>query len=256
MAEKEHYSIGEFSKLFGINIQTLYYYDQIGILKPDARNPQNGRRQYAFDQIYKLASIRFMRKLDYSIDQIKEFSTITDYKESLEQLRMHSVKMREQWQNLLLIDTIIQRKIHFVEHCMQQLDVNAMTVQELPARRYLPLGGEDGVSEDDTFYYSPTIVFYRGGRKIFGAYLDEQFDGIAPLNLTPDSKPAQIIPAGKYICAYHTGPYTTIEETFEKIKKRYAHLHLADEWITINIIDQFVDNNRENYITGVQIQIL
>jgi effector-binding domain-containing protein len=99
-------------------------------------------------------------------------------------------------------------------------------------------------------------VFYRGGRKVFGAYLDEQFDGIAPLNLTSDSKPAQIIPAGKYICAYHTGHYTTIEETFEKIKKRYAHLHLADEWITINIIDQFVDNNRDNYITGVQIQIL
>lgn len=256
MAEKEFYSIGEFSALFGINIQTLYYYDQIGILKPRSRNAQNGRRQYAFDQVYKLASIRFMRKLDYSIDQIKEFSTITDYKESLEQLRMHSVRMRQQWQNLLLIDTIIQRKIHFVERYMQELDVTSMTIQDLPVRRYFPLGGEEGVYYDDEFYYYPTIVFYRGDKKTFGAYLDEQFDDIVPSDLKTDSKQSQIIPEGKYICAYHVGPYTTIEETFDKIKKRYAHLRLSDEWITINIIDQFVENNPDNYITGIQIQIL
>ena len=99
MAIKEYYNIGEFSDLFGINTQTLYYYDHIGLLKPRFRDPDNGRRQYYFDQVFKLASIRFMRKLDYSIDQIQEYSEITDYRESLEKLRMHSVKMQEQWKN-------------------------------------------------------------------------------------------------------------------------------------------------------------
>ena len=259
MVEKEYYSIGEFSELFGINIQTLYYYDHIGILKPRFRNPQNGRRQYSFDQIYKLASIRFMRKLDYSIDQIKEFTEITDYKESLERLRMHSENMREQWKKLLLIDNIIQRKIHFVEHHMQELDAASITIQEFPERRYFELGSEgdvEGVYIHDSFYYYPTIVIYRSGKPFFGAYLDEIFDEIDPLPQDPDSTEVQIIPAGKYVCAYHVGPYPTIEDTVDRIKNRYPHLHLSSDWVTINIIDQFVDNNSDNYITGVQIQIL
>ena len=256
MVEKEYYNIGEFSDLFGINIQTLYYYDKIGILKPRLRNPHNGRRQYYFDQIYKLASIRFMRKLDYSIEQIKEFSEITDYRESLEQLRMHSCKMQEQWKKLLLIDNIIQRKIHFIEHHMQNMDVNAITIQDFPDRCYFPLGGEDGVYIHDSFYYYPTIVLYRGRKKLFGAYLEEGFDEIEALQQTQDPNEVQIIPSGKYICAYHVGPYSTIKNTVSRIKKQYPHLRLADEWVTINIIDQFVDNNSDNYITGVQLRII
>ena len=125
--------------MFGINIQTLHYYDHIGVLKPALRNPDNGRRYYSFDQVYKLSSIRFMRKLDCSMDQIKAYGEITDYTESLNILRMHSQKMREQWKNLLLMDNIIQRKISFVENAMQEIDVHSVTVQEYPERSYLPL---------------------------------------------------------------------------------------------------------------------
>ena len=253
---KEYYSIGEFSALFGINIQTLYYYDQIGILKPALRNPQNGRRYYAFDQVYQLASIRFMRKLDCSIDQIKEFSAISDYRDSLDSLRMHSQKMREQWENLLLIDNIIQRKIQFVEECMQNLDVNSITIQSFSDRRYLPLGGEDRVYFHDSFYYYPTIVFYRNGQKFFGAYLDEHFEGVETPAQTINPVETHIIPAGSYVCAYHTGPYTTLEKTAHRILDQFHHLHLADEWVAFNIIDQFVDRNPGNYITGIQIPIL
>ena len=178
MAIKEYYNIGEFSDLFGINTQTLYYYDHIGLLKPRFRDPDNGRRQYYFDQVFKLASIRFMRKLDYSIDQIQEYSEITDYRESLEKLRMHSVKMQEQWKKLLLIDKIIQRKIYFIEHHMQDLDVDSITIQDFPNRRYFSLGSEAGVYVRDSFYYYPTIVHYRDKIKFFVSYLEEGFDEI------------------------------------------------------------------------------
>lgn len=256
MAKKEYYNIGEFSELFGINTQTLYYYDHIGLLKPRFRDPNSGRRQYYFDQIYKLASIRFMRKLDYGIDQIREFSEITDYKESLEQLRMHSVKMQEQWKKLLLIDKIIQRKILFVEHHMQDLDADAITIQEFPDRRYFSLGSESGVYVNDSFYYYPIVVLYRDKVEFFGAYLEEGFDEIAELHHAMDPGEIRNIPAGKYVCAYHVGPYSTIEDTVNRMKACFPHLQLSNDWFTFNIIDQFVDNNSSNYITGVQIQIL
>jgi len=73
---KEFLSIGEMGSLFGLNIQTLYYYDSIDIFKPRMRDMKNGRRKYEFDQIYELATICYMRKLGYSLEEItKQRST-------------------------------------------------------------------------------------------------------------------------------------------------------------------------------------
>ena len=57
MANKEYLNVNELATLFGLNVQTLHYYDKIGILKPSYRDPKNGYRKYRFDQTYKLAVI-------------------------------------------------------------------------------------------------------------------------------------------------------------------------------------------------------
>ncbi len=51
MIKKENLlSIGELSKLTGVNIKALRYYDSIGILKPVYVNPDTGYRYYSFYQ--------------------------------------------------------------------------------------------------------------------------------------------------------------------------------------------------------------
>ena len=39
---------------------------------PGERNEKNGRRKYEFDQIYELATVSYMRRLGYSLEEIKE----------------------------------------------------------------------------------------------------------------------------------------------------------------------------------------
>lgn len=39
---KELFTIGEMAKLFGVNIRTLRYYDEIGILCPETTDPDSG----------------------------------------------------------------------------------------------------------------------------------------------------------------------------------------------------------------------
>ena len=75
MGNKEYLNVNELATLFGLKVQTLHYYDKIGILKPSYRDPNNGYRKYRFDQTYKLASIRYMRKLGYSIEESGIFRT-------------------------------------------------------------------------------------------------------------------------------------------------------------------------------------
>lgn len=252
---KQYYTVGEFSKLFGINIQTLYYYDQIGLLKPNKRDPKNGRRYYAFDQVYRLASIRFMRKIDCSIDQIQDFLGESDYHRSLDSLKEHSTQMRKQWQELLFIDSIIQRKVKFVEERLKTVQQDAVTIQSFPQRRYLPLGSEERLYFHDSFYHYPTIVFYQNGTKSFGAYLDGPFSRDESMSGFVDPAEVRVIPAGQYLCAYHIGPYEKVAEREAEIRSQWAHLPLSDQLINFNIIDQFIDSNQDHYITEMQIPI-
>lgn len=54
---KHLFTIREMSKLFGINMRTLRYYDSIGILKPEYTDRQTGYRYYSAKQFEQLNNI-------------------------------------------------------------------------------------------------------------------------------------------------------------------------------------------------------
>ena len=64
---KEFLTIGELADIFNMDVQLLRHYDAKGLLVPQVRNSENNRRFYHFDQVYPLATIRYLRRLDYSL---------------------------------------------------------------------------------------------------------------------------------------------------------------------------------------------
>ncbi len=64
------FSIGKFSKLTGVSKKTLIWYDNIGLLKPEYVNEENGYRYYDTDSVKKLANIQYLQSLDFSINEI------------------------------------------------------------------------------------------------------------------------------------------------------------------------------------------
>ena len=122
MGNKEYLNVNELATLFGLKVQTLHYYDKIGILKPSYRDPNNGYRQYRFDQTYKLASIRYMRKLGYSIEAVRDFQDTKDPDEALQRLKERSAAIHEQWEEMMRIDHAILRKIQFIEDSKDEID--------------------------------------------------------------------------------------------------------------------------------------
>ena len=67
---KTYFTTGEFAKLFGIKKQTLFYYDQCGIFKPDLTG-ENGYRYYSYTQPETFAILVMLRELGVSIQEIK-----------------------------------------------------------------------------------------------------------------------------------------------------------------------------------------
>lgn len=64
-------NIGKVSKLFGVSPETLRYYESEGFLSPK-KNPQNGYRDYAFEDIFLLTDLLFYRDIGIPMKDIHE----------------------------------------------------------------------------------------------------------------------------------------------------------------------------------------
>jgi DNA-binding transcriptional MerR regulator len=63
------YTVKQLSDLAGVSRRTLHYYDQIGLLRPQAYSA-NGYRRYGRADLLRLQQILFYRELDLSLEQI------------------------------------------------------------------------------------------------------------------------------------------------------------------------------------------
>lgn len=64
------YTVKEVSKLSGVSVRTLHYYDEIGLLQP-AYYGENGYRFYEEEQLLRLQQILFFRELNFTLTEVK-----------------------------------------------------------------------------------------------------------------------------------------------------------------------------------------
>ena len=62
--------IGEISRRTGCNIETIRYYERVGLLPPPARS-SGGYRLYDAGQVDRLAFIRRARALGFALDEVR-----------------------------------------------------------------------------------------------------------------------------------------------------------------------------------------
>jgi DNA-binding transcriptional MerR regulator len=63
-------AIGQLSGRTGVNIETIRYYERIGLV-PKARRARNGRRVYDNPDLHRLAFVRHARQLGFDIPAIR-----------------------------------------------------------------------------------------------------------------------------------------------------------------------------------------
>lgn len=80
-----YYTIGEFSKISGVNIKSLRYYNKIEVLIPDYTNPDTGYRYYSYNQLRELNLIQFCIAMNVPLKTYKDYikNGLLDYEEFL-----------------------------------------------------------------------------------------------------------------------------------------------------------------------------
>jgi DNA-binding transcriptional MerR regulator len=74
-------SIGALAAETGCEVQTIRYYEQIGILPKPVRSA-GGHRLYTHEQMQRLRFVRRSRDLGFSLDDVKELLRLADNQEA------------------------------------------------------------------------------------------------------------------------------------------------------------------------------
>ncbi|MEL6133807.1 MAG: MerR family transcriptional regulator, partial [Bacteroidota bacterium] len=108
------FGVKELSKLSGVTVRTLHYYDQIGLLKPSERT-EAGYRHYRENEWIRLQQILFYRELDFPLKAIQQLLDAPDF-HLIDTLKGHKT-------------ALIQRQAR-IDQLLETLDYTIETLQK------------------------------------------------------------------------------------------------------------------------------
>ena len=72
------------------------------------------------------------------------------------------------------------------------------------------------------------------------------------------SNKMKTLPKGKYIVAYHIGPWQTIQEAYERLLKyiNKNQIHIDNQFLEFYRIDNLTTKTEDQYVTEINVKIL
>lgn len=121
------YKIGEFSKLTGVPVKTLRYYDEIGLFKPSHIEDSNYRyyEEYQIDEIKYILSLK---KLNLSLQEIKEYIEKHNMK-IIEEKEQKSIENSKEISEYILTNSKYAIELSDYDTF---IDINGLAALELP----------------------------------------------------------------------------------------------------------------------------
>jgi len=118
------FQVGEVSRTLGINPQTLYFYERIGLIPPPERTAA-GYRLFSQSDMERLAFIVQVKGLGLSLDEIKDIVALKDGR-SLTCQAVHErlcKKLNEIEQQIQQLQALHNQLTPLVKYCAQNLDI-------------------------------------------------------------------------------------------------------------------------------------
>ncbi|MFR2849430.1 MAG: MerR family transcriptional regulator [Hungatella hathewayi] len=144
---KDLFTIGEVANLFGLNIRTLRYYHDIGLLEPEYIDETTNYRYYSTRQFERLNTIKYLRALDISTQQIGEFLRHRDVDVMLSILMEQQQEVQRKKEELELIEKKISNRLKQIDDALHS-NCEEIVVKTFPPRHLVMLKKEIAMSED------------------------------------------------------------------------------------------------------------
>ena len=271
---KNYYKISEISKLYDVGVDSLRYYERLGILTP--KRDTNGYRLYNLTDLYKLNIIRDLRALNFSMAQIKDYLDSQSLDHTLALLKQEAELINREIENLNIRKTIIQERIKDLTDS-RTIETGSMHIENFPPRYCVRLN--EHITRDEEMDLIIKKLHQKHEDKIrdlgnltIGAFLsmpsikqgianvyDSVFFVLDHMN-TQSSEISDydfILPEGKYISYFYRGSY---EQNAARVNEMILYLKQLGYDEIREPFELFTIDNRdtmktEEFLTEIQIYL-
>ena len=265
---KNLFSVGELSKLQNISRQALIFYDKIGLFRPAYVDPQNGYRYYSAAQLDSLDTICIMKKIGFSLDEIKTYLKEYTLDTSLVALRKQLTIIERQIQDLQVIKSRVEHRCLQLEQSasirdkiadvsVQTAKQQSILLQEVAAPYTLEMVS---VATKQCFVRSfreRLPVFFQSGAIVPLSRIRQGQYTLASHAFLPieNCSAAGVVelPAGPCVVTYHTGDYPSIGIAYERILAycREHRLRIISDSYEFALTDYLSTGDETEYITKI-----
>ena len=266
---KNYYKNNEFSKLYGIGVDSLRYYERIGILKP--RRDVNGYRLYSLKDIYKLNIVRDLRQLDFSMKQIKEYLDHQSIGNTLVLMQEEQELIQRQLKKLRAREQTIRKRMETLT-AAAQTPIGVFAVKTFPDRPCLQLNTH--ITRDEEMDFAIKKLHRKHENKIhdFGNQSIGASLSIEDLNkgiwgvfhsvffvLERKTKEYDfILPAGQYLSLFYRGDY---RQSPHRIREVLSYAKETGRCILGDPFELYEIDNRDTmltkeFLTEIQVRVI
>lgn len=267
-------SITELARLRKVTSETLRHYDRVGLIKPDYVDPQTRYRYYSIRQYERLGTIKELRALGLSIDEIKEYFDGRNLEKSLAILKERQRLLIREIEEKMLLSQVLGRKLHFLDDVRHLPAIGVPFKCHIPRRYIITFGEPAGGPREHAFAFTKLEQYLTDVAPVLasdciGVYCDrrilypsEDYIPCVPmLFVQPDSieKDHMVtVPPNEYLCMFYRG--TGLEEYNESFEtlKRYLDLYnldVAGDIFQVYKIDKTVTDDPEETLLEIQVPI-
>lgn len=126
------YSIGQVAKQLGCNVQTIRYYEQIGLIQPPQRT-EGQQRRYRSADLDRLMFVRHARELGFSLDAIRALLRLSSHADEpcQEADRIAGEQLAEVRSRIARLRALEEELEAMVGHCANDTVANCKVIEVL-----------------------------------------------------------------------------------------------------------------------------
>jgi DNA-binding transcriptional MerR regulator/effector-binding domain-containing protein len=225
MNNDQYYSIGQVAKICNLSVQTLRYYDKIGLVIPHNTDPLSGYRYYSNSDLLYVKIVQDMKMLQLSLDEIgailktnsldslliklesKQKQTLEEIErlkqtfKSIEQRTARIVMLQELGNGLKELDVLVELK-HFPDRHVVFDRGRYACGMEYSIVKFTELFGKVDAS---VLTLNPILTIYHENIMTFDRVESDLEYCIILDHGIPGTEYTRIIPEGDYITALYCG---------------------------------------------------
>ncbi len=268
---KNMFSAGELAKFQNISKQTLLYYDKIGLFKPSYTDPENGYRYYGAEQLDYLDTILIMKKIGFSLNEIKQHMRNYTTENSIISFRQQLSVIKRKIEELSLIQNRLEHRCEQVELAYEKKA--SAPVVEMTGENFIlyndvePPYDMREISIATKKCYAQALsdnlpIFFQCGVSVpiekirAGQYIDASMAFLTTENVSSVSN-IKCLPKGLTVSIYHFGNYYEISDSYVKLIQycRSNGLKIISDSYEFCINDYITSRFEEEFITKIMVYV-